>query len=165
MLSKIAVVTSVSGGSILNGVLASIWSRLRVGPDGVFENFEAEVALPLRRFCGKDLRTPVLFGTRLNPATWPKLMRNLGAVPAEFLAKGYEPLYGRALLWGLPGPGPGVPHFVFCATSVQTGAAWCFFNGPDAKMGDYYTGYFSARRQADGSGCCIIGFSAWVCSF
>jgi NTE family protein len=67
VLAKLSTITSVSGGSILNGVLATRWARLRLGPDGVYTNLDEEVARPVRAFCSKDLRTPILVGTRLNP--------------------------------------------------------------------------------------------------
>src|SRR5205085_2664966 len=39
-LSRLDTITSVSGGSITNGVLATRWSRLRLRADGVFSNFD-----------------------------------------------------------------------------------------------------------------------------
>src|SRR3954453_15117338 len=45
-LPRLEVITSVSGGSITNGMLATGWSRLTPGADGSFTNFEEEVARP-----------------------------------------------------------------------------------------------------------------------
>jgi NTE family protein len=143
VLARLAVVASVSGGSILNGVLATRWSRLRPGGEGAFTNFDDEMAGPVRAFCRRDLRTPLLIGTRLDPANWGVLIRDFGSVSANFLAAAYEPLY-RQCLADLPAPGPGAPRFVFCATCVQTGACWHFHGGPGARMGDFYTGYCDA---------------------
>ena len=142
VLSRLTVITSVSGGSILNGFLAARWSELVRGADGVFSNFNDVIAAPLRRFCGRDLRTPLLFGTRLSPEKWPELMRSFGAVPANALADAYQSLYRRAGLQELAAPAPGTtPRFVFCATNVATGACWHFHGGPGSRMGDFYTGY------------------------
>jgi NTE family protein len=134
------VITSVSGGSITNGVLATRWAALVPDPSGVFTNFEELVARPVRGFCERDLRTPLLFFKRLNPCDWPALMRDHFAVSGNHLAGSYEPLY-RKQLAELPQPGPGTPRFVFCATCVQSGACWHFHSGPKARMGDFYTGY------------------------
>ncbi len=145
VLPRLSAVTSVSGGSILNGVLATRWPRLTLGPGGAYTNFVEQVARPVRDFCAKDLRTPILLGTRLNPANWGVLLRDGFSVSANFLAEGYEPLY-RGPLSDLPAPGPAAPRFVFCATNVRTGACWHFHGGPRARMGDFYAGYCDARH-------------------
>ena len=144
VLARLSTITSVSGGSILNGVLASRWSGLTLGNDWSYTNLIERVAGPIREFCSKDLRTSVLFGTRLNPANWGVLRRDWFSVSANFLADGYEPLYGSRLS-DVPPPGPGIPRFVFCATNVRTGACWHFHGGPEARMGDFYAGYCDAR--------------------
>jgi NTE family protein len=143
-LAHLEVITSVSGGSITNGVLATRWTRLTPGPEGRFTNFEEEIARPVREFCGKDLRTPLLLLTRLSPDNWPALFRNYFTISGNRLAEAYEPLY-RGKLAELPRPGPGTPRFVFCATCVNSGACWQIHGGPDARMGDFYTGYCDAR--------------------
>jgi NTE family protein len=69
VLSTLDVVTSVSGGSILNGFLAQAWRRLE--PEwGVFTNFDEHVTRPIEAFCTEDLRTPLLVGARLDPRNW-----------------------------------------------------------------------------------------------
>src|SRR5947208_1545139 len=60
ILARLETITSVSGGSILSGVLATRWSGLTLGQDEVFVNFEEMVARPLREFCARDLRTRLL---------------------------------------------------------------------------------------------------------
>jgi NTE family protein len=143
VLSRLSTITSVSGGSILNGLLASRWANLNLGADGRYANFEEIVAHPTRQFCAQDLRTPLMLGTRLNPLNWPTLLRDRFSVSANFLARKYEPLFGRSL-GELPTPGPHSPRFVFCATNVRTGACWHFHSGPAARMGDFYRGYCDA---------------------
>ena len=145
VLPRLAAIVSVSGGSILNGVLATRWERLRLGTNGTFENLAEEVAEPVRHFCATDLRTPLLVGTRLKPANWPALIRDRLSVSANFLAQAYEPLY-RSQLADLPRSGSGTPRFIFCATSVADGACWQFHGGPGGRMGDFYTGYCEARN-------------------
>ena len=141
VLANVKVITSVSGGSILNGILATRWSKLQLDPQNVFTNFDEEVGSAVRAFCSRDLRTPLLLGTRLNLVNLPALIRDGGAVSGNFLADKYEPIMQRQLLRDLPAPGPHTPRFVFCSTRVHTGACWHFHGGPDARMGDFYTGY------------------------
>src|SRR5690242_10618528 len=90
ILSRAAIITSVSGGSILNGVLATRWERLKLAANGVLTNLDEEIVRPTRQFCSRDLRTPLLVGTRLQPANWALLVRDFGAVSGNFLpaAKG-----------------------------------------------------------------------------
>lgn len=140
ILADAKVITSVSGGSILNGVLATQWSNLTRENHNRFTNFDSVVGSRVREFCRHDLRTKLLFGVRANPFNFGALLRDGFAVAASFLARAYEPLLQQKLLRELPTPNDG-PRFVFCATSVQTGACWQFHGGPDARMGDFYNGY------------------------
>jgi NTE family protein len=165
MLSGLDVITSVSGGSILNGVLATRWPRLAIGTGGVITNFEEEIAKPVRAFCGTDIRTPLLLGTRLNPANWPMLLRDFFSVSAKYLAESYQPLYQRKFLREIPPPGTATPRFVFCATNMVTGACWHFHGGPQGRMGDFYTGYcdsvdVSVSEAVAASSAFTPGFSA-----
>lgn len=164
VLSRLSTITSVSGGSILNGLLACRWSQLKREPSGIFSNFEDAVARPMREFCAQDLRTPLLLGTRLNPLKWPALLRDRFSVSANFLAQKYEPLYAQRL-GQLPLPSAEAPRFVFCATNVATGACWHFHSGPSARMGDFYTGYSDATsirvsEAVAASSAFPLGFSA-----
>jgi NTE family protein len=143
ILSRLKAISSVSGGSILNGVLATRWPLLRANGCGVFTNFDEQIVQPVRSFCGEDLRTPLLLLTRLNPANWGELMRDYFSVSANRLAVAYEPLFHGRALSAVQAPGPNVPRFVFCATNLRTGACWQLHGGPDGRMGDFYTGYCS----------------------
>jgi NTE family protein len=146
MLSRFDVITSVSGGSILTGVVATRWPHLIVGADGVVGNFEELIAHPVRAFCGTDIRTPLLLGTRMNPTNWAALIRDFFSVSAHYLAKFYEPLFQGKCLRDIPAPAPSCPRFVFCATNVGTGACWHFHGGPQGRMGDFYTGYCDSSQ-------------------
>ena len=165
VLSKLSTITSVSGGSILNGLLASRWARLDLAANGVFTNLEAVIAEPTRDFCSKDLRTAMLVGTRLKPSNWFQLARDKFSVSANFLAEAYQP-YFASTLSELPTPGANVPRFVFCSTNFGTGTCWHFHGGPNARMGDFYNGYCDARdvRVSDAvaaSSAFPPGFSAY----
>lgn len=143
VLSRLSTITSVSGGSITNGVLASRWASLNLGPNGVFTNLDDLVVKPLREFCATDLRTAMLIGARLNPFNWPRLVVDRFSVSGNSLAEAYEPFF-KSTLSDLPPPGPQSPRFIFCATNVRTGACWHFHGGPQARMGDFYNGYCDA---------------------
>src|ERR1700722_1154152 len=162
VLAQLSTITSVSGGSILNGVLGSRWARLVLGSDGVYSNFEEIVAVPVRAFCSRDFRTPLLFGTRLNPINWRTLLRDAFAVSGNFVAKAYEPLFGQRLS-ELPLPDEHTPRFIFCATNIASGACWHFHGGPRARMGDFYVGYCDARDV--GISDCVAASSAFPLGF
>ena len=141
VLSRIAVVTSVSGGSILSGLLAGRWSRLKTDSQGIFTNFDEEVASPIRAFCSIDIRTNLVLGHRLNPMNWFALAGSLLSISGNVLARSYRSLFGDILLREIPAADERVPRFVFCATSMNTGACWQFHTGSDGRMGDFYIGY------------------------
>jgi NTE family protein len=141
VLSRVSIVSSVSGGSILNGVLASRWNSLTLDSRAVFQNFNEQVAQPLRAFCKTDIRTNLIVGHRLNPLNWVALAGSYLSVSGNVLAKSYEVLLGGALLRDLPDSSGTIPRFVFCATSINTGACWHFHSGASGRMGDFYTGY------------------------
>src|SRR5689334_14065819 len=53
LLSKLTTISSVSGGSVVSGLLAKVWSELAKDRDpvsGVFRTFEALCEKPLRKF-------------------------------------------------------------------------------------------------------------------
>ena len=143
VLSRVAVVTSVSGGSILAGLLAARWSRLRADSRGICPNFDEEVASPIRAFCSMDIRTNLVLGHRLNPMNWFALAGSLLSISGNVLARSYHSMFGDMLLREIPEADCHTPRFVFCATSMNTGACWQFHSGHDGRMGDFYTGYAS----------------------
>ena len=141
VLSRIAVISSVSGGSIVNGVLASRWSSFSSDSNGTFRNFDEIIGSPLRAFCQLDLRTPLLLGHRLNPLKWFGDGRPAFTVSGNDLSRSYDALFEDKLLADIPESSSNMPRFVFCATSINTGACWHFHSGPLARMGEFYTGY------------------------
>lgn len=113
-------ITSVSGGSLTAGVLASRWSELTFDGAGRATNFEELVALRLRQFCSRTL-------------DWKAILS--GLIPFVSAAGVARRAYDRHLvllstgraakLSDLPLPGTG-PDFVFFATCIQTGSSFRF---------------------------------------
>lgn len=56
LLSKLSTITSVSGGSILTGYLATKWDDLHFDDSGVASNFQEVIAEPIQNFCSKNTR-------------------------------------------------------------------------------------------------------------
>ncbi len=140
LLSRVSVISSVSGGSIIAGLLAVRWGNLTVDPaTGRFLNFEAEVEKPMTHYCGENLRNAVIVGDRLNPLNWPKLFRDDFSL-TNILAQHYD----RDLLSGAKldvlrkVEESGGPRFVFCATSMDTGVLFRFEAN---RVGDWIRGY------------------------
>jgi NTE family protein len=122
-LRRIDRFSSVSGGSITSGVLASNWSKLDFDGQGVGLNFIPAVIEPLRRLADKTLDVKSILTGVLGP----------GSV-GERLADHYDDcLYGKKTLQDLPDK----PRFVFNATNVQSGALWRFMK---PYMRDYRVG-------------------------
>ena len=139
LLSRMTTISSVSGGSITNGLLAARWTRLTADPKGRFTNFQDEIEGPMRAFCGRNLRNYPLITGRLDPRNWPALARDDYSV-TNLLAERYDrDLLGGAAMETLRQlKQAGGPAFVFCATSLQTGVSFVF--EPD-RIGDYRIGY------------------------
>lgn len=127
LLGQIDRITSVSGGSILAGVLASRWTRLQF-THGRAANFEEEVVRPVQAFCSHTID----IGAGLKGLLMP------GKSAGDFLVETYEDkLFGKTTLKDLPQAGPGVPLFTFYATCMQTGRS---FRLRQDKISDYMLG-------------------------
>ena len=103
LLPEIGQISSVSGGSILAGLMAVRWSRLNF-QDGVAVNFGNEIASPIWDFCSKNIdRAAVILG--IVAGTWK-------------LEQSYRRyLCGESQLRDLPD----FPDFVFNAAHIETG--------------------------------------------
>lgn len=138
LLSKIDKISSVSGGAILNGVLASRWNDLNF-IDGKAVNLREEVFDPIWDFC--SLNVDVKAGI---------LGLALGANPLEWRYR--RSLFGTKTLRELPDH----PEFVFNAAHIETGRNWTFSK---SYMGTYLVGYVDnpdvslARVVAASSAC------------
>jgi len=121
VLGKVTTLSSVSGGSILNGFLAS---RLPGPLTAGIKDFDDTVSKPIRRFCSLDIRR------------WPALERLVPGVDnSTQLAHQYEEhLTNGKLLKDIPDP----PIHVFCSTDLTYGVNWMF---KKQQCGDYETGF------------------------
>lgn len=130
ILSQVTTISSVSGGSILTAHLAE---RIRDWPgpgQSVPESvWEANVAVPFRRFAGTDIRTGPILHRWLNPAN---ILRPETTVLA--LAQLYRQRLTDLRLRELPDR----PRFIFCSTDLVFGVNWQFER---ERMGDYQIGY------------------------
>lgn len=122
-LSKIDRISSVSGGSILAGVLGLNWSELAFDGGSVGAQFTAAVVEPIRKLCGRTIDAGAILGGALGP----------GSIGEKIVAAYKKYLYGQATLQDLPDH----PRFVINATNVQSGALWRFMK---PYMRDYLVG-------------------------
>jgi len=121
-LPKLSRISSVSGGSITNGVLALNWTKLRYDND-VATNLDELFVRPLRNLASKTIDKGAVFKGILLPGTI-----------SDRVAGAYrEHAFGKTRLKDLPPE----PRFVFNATNMQTGALWRFSK---PYMADYKVG-------------------------
>ncbi|MGH7947133.1 MAG: patatin-like phospholipase family protein [Opitutaceae bacterium] len=116
LLGHLDMISSVSGGSILAAHLARVVSPWPAA-DGIFPDWETQVAAPFRAFCRCDIRTPAVLRSLRNP--WRLLRHGLDPSGLEIA---YARLLTPASLAGLPD----TPRFVFCATELLTATLWRF---------------------------------------
>ena len=108
LLSRVGLVSCVSGGAIAGAALALAWSRV-VADAAAFEDAVVE---PLRRLAGRTIDVPA--------ALWGAM---LPGGPGARLARAYDRwVCDGATLQDLPDR----PHFAFLATSLQSGELWRF---------------------------------------
>jgi NTE family protein len=137
VLKEVEAVSSVSGGSVINGVLAKHWIDLK-WEGGVATNLSEAVISKIIEVTSRDIRTPALLTNRLLKFwDWTKLASEDYSA-ADLLQEQYEKhLFGGLRLAELPES----PEFIFCATNLQTGANWEFSG---RRIGDYQVGYMGA---------------------
>ena len=118
-LRKLDIITSVSGGAIIAGVLARHWNELSWGPDPkdpsriVAANFSSLIEPPIRDFCGRHI--DVLTGLA-------GLIDHDSSFGERIAAAYDKHLFDHWTLQQLPPFEAGKsPRFVFYATSFQTG--------------------------------------------
>ena len=124
LLPKLDRISSVSGGSITAGVLATRWKALSFDAAGVATNFVEQFVTPLRKMAhvGIDVKAVLL-----------------GALPfgdsvSDRVAAAYrEHLFGDATLQDLPDQ----PRFVLNATNLESGVLLRFSK---PYLGDYLVG-------------------------
>ena len=137
VLSRVRTISSVSGGSIASGLLATVWPRLQRDGDR-FTNLGPLFEEPLRAFCGRNIRNRPLLWGRLDPRNWPRLVSSTFSA-TDLLVAEYERLLGSVRLSALPAH----PRFVFCAANLETGVS---FELSARSIGDYVLGYTEPGR-------------------
>jgi NTE family protein len=124
VLTQLNRFSSVSGGSIYAGVLASSWDSLSRNP--TLEMYQRLVVDPLRQFCRRDIDT-VSIGEGL-------------LAPWSSVGDAVTTKYAASLLKISLNQLPHAPLFVFNSTNLQTGRSFRFSK---AYMGDYLIGLIS----------------------
>jgi NTE family protein len=125
LLSAVARISSVSGGSIASGYLAFVWDKLGMADPatGSFAQFKQKYVDPILTFSSQKIDVGDILG---------------GLLPWSSAAKQVEESYDQALFHGFSLQAlPDNPQFVFCATNLQTGVNFRF-SKPYA--GDYVLG-------------------------
>jgi NTE family protein len=115
-LRRLVIITSVSGGSILNGVLATRWAKLDWNAVGVATNFSQVVALPIRAIACATL--DVFAGL--------EGIFSIFSTISDKITKAYDDkLFEGARLQPdiAPFEKGKTPRFLFYATSLQTGSS------------------------------------------
>lgn len=132
-LRKIDMITSVSGGSILNGVLATRWSKLTWAPLGdgfVATNFVDQVAKPVR----------AMGSTPVDVAAGVEGLISIFSTISDKVTAAYDKhlFNGTKLQEAIPEFDKGkTPRFLFYATSLQTGSS---VRIERKRLGDYKIG-------------------------
>lgn len=117
-LRKLDIIASVSGGSILNAILASRWRSLdwaSAAGGETAQNFSERISDPVRQFCTKSI----------DAFAGLEGLLSLTSTIAEKVEEKYaEELFGAMTLQDLPEPEKGVtPRFVFYATNLKSGVS------------------------------------------
>jgi NTE family protein len=129
LLSQLDRISTVSGGSIIAGVLAQNWSRLAFDDKGVAGEFDTQLIKPIRDFADKSIDVSSVLRGLLLPGS-----------PADRVVAAYKRyLYGEASLQDLPDS----PRFIFNAFNVQSGALWRFSK---PYMADWRVGLIRSPR-------------------
>lgn len=111
-LPRLTKVASVSGGSIIAGVLALAWGDLDFGPDGVARRFTDLVEDPVLRLASATIDVPAAILGLVS-----------GGASRRIKASYDAHLYHGATLQDLPAD---APEFVFLATNLSNGTLWRF---------------------------------------
>lgn len=138
VLSRLDAISSVSGGSVLAGILATRWRKL-TAKNGVFTNFDAEIVNTAKNFVADDIRSAALIYGRLKPRNFANLFRDDYSA-TDLLAEEFD----RRLFNGfMLGDLPDAPRFIFCASNMETGVCWKFSK---TETGDYMAGTMKSVR-------------------
>ncbi len=141
-LRKIDRFSSVSGGSITNGLLAVRWSQLAFDPaTGIASNFISVIVNPLRDFCSHSIDAAAI-GEGYLPGLIGSVIGGASPLPdiSGHIEADYNRVFGGPItLQQIPDP----PRFIFNATNFATGVDFRF-SKPYA--GDYRIGYIPSPQ-------------------
>lgn len=112
-LPKLDRVSSVSGGSITAGVLATRWKDLTFDATGKATNFANIVVVPVRKMASTTIDAGGVIGGILTPGT---------SISDRIIKSYRKVLFGNATLQDIVDR----PRFVINATNVQTGSLFRF---------------------------------------
>jgi NTE family protein len=112
LLGTIKRISTVSGGSIIGGMLGLAWRKLSFDPARLKDDFVPHVVVPLRRLAGETIDADAIIIGSILPGRISD--RVAGAYDAH--------LFKGATLQDLPD----APRFVINATNVQSGVLWRF---------------------------------------
>jgi NTE family protein len=122
-LPRLSRISSVSGGSIIAGVLGLNWQKLAFDATGVGQAFDAQLAAPVRALAGRTIDEGSIVSGLILP----------GSISDKVVESYRKHLFGDATLQALPPS----PTFVLNATNVQSGVLWRFTR---EYMADYRVG-------------------------
>jgi len=127
VMPRLTSISSVSGGSILNGFLAS---RLNPPLSSGVADYENSVSQPMRQFCSLDIRR------------WPGVE---ALVPGTHNSTGLAKAYNEHLTLGKKlAEIAATPHYIFCSTDLAYGVNWTFRR---EQCGDYQAGYMTTSAD------------------
>lgn len=124
LLHQLSRISSVSGGSIVAGMLAVNWHKFEVGADHHVSNLHDVIIAPLQRFCSEPLDVGAFMLGAINP------FKSAG----EELIDAYREKLGLGIRLKDLGA---TPRFVFNSTNYATGSSFRF---SQAYCGDYRIG-------------------------
>ena len=111
-LGKLQRISSVSGGSILAGVLGLAWNDLKVDEEDLLDRFREQVVDPVQKYAATTT-------VSVWSATWSAI---ISTVNRQLVRVYKRRLYGKRTLQDFPDS----PLFVINATNLQSGALWRF---------------------------------------
>jgi NTE family protein len=108
---KLKEITSVSGGSILNGFLALKWKDLKFNKKDIAENFDEIITLPIKYYCSKTIDIWAIAKGYINP------FKSAG----EYVIDSYNKYLFNGKLLQEISDSKNTPRFIFYSTGLQTG--------------------------------------------
>jgi NTE family protein len=131
-LVHLSRVSSVSGGSIIAGVIGLSWNNLEFNGNGVALAFVERIVRPLRQLASHTIDIAAAIPNLIVP----------GSACSRIAAAYRKHVFGTHTLQDLPDDSHG-PRFIINATNLQSGALWRFSR---PYMADYRVGLIPQPR-------------------